>query len=127
MSWHRAGIAVSSCLALFMTASRLTAGEAASAIPVIAISAKPGGIEIAASVLGFAEEKLTGEVSIDRTGKSGTVATRQSRDLALAPGESASIATTGISFGEGDTLSVRVTLSRRGEVVGEATVSMGGS
>lgn len=95
------------------------------AVPSIAIVPTETGIQITASAVGFGVAEIEGSVEIDRTGGSGTVTTRQNRQLKLAAGQSQDIAQTALSLAKGDRISIRVVLRQEGRVVGKAEVSSG--
>lgn len=98
-----------------------------SAVATIDIAPSESGIEIVGGALAIAPARLTGEIVINRSGKSGTVSTRQSSELDLDAGETGDIARNGISFDEGDRLEVTVTLSVDGEVVSTSRLETGGN
>lgn len=97
--------------------------SAADALPLISLNPGDGGIEIVASVVAVEAGTVTGDLTIDRRGSSGTVTTRQSRELVLDRGETGQIARTGISFGAEDFLEIRLALSKDGKVIAETLVS----
>lgn len=104
-------------------AARANPASAADALPLISLNPGDGGIEIVASVVAVEAGTVTGDLTIDRRGSSGTVTTRQSRELALDRGETGQIARTGISFGADDFLEIRLALSKGGKVIAETVVS----
>lgn len=121
MSWRRPTVTVA-LVAGAVFASNASSGEMSTALAIISIEPRDGGIEIAASALALTAAELKGEVVISRKGSSGTVSTRQSRNLDLAAGETDYIARTGVSFGQGDELEVRVTLKDGDVLVAESSV-----
>lgn len=104
-------------------AARADPASAADALPLISLNPGDGGIEIVASVVAVEAGTVTGDLTIDRRGSSGTVTTRQSRELVLDRGETGQIARTGISFGAEDFLEIRLALSKDGKVIAETLVS----
>ncbi|WP_343313480.1 curli-like amyloid fiber formation chaperone CsgH [Brucella sp. BE17] len=95
------------------------------AVPSIAIVPTEAGVQITASAIAFGVTEIEGSIEIDRTGRSGTVTTRQNRTLKLAAGQSQDIAKTALSLAKGDRISIRVVLRQEGRVVGKAEVSSG--
>lgn len=98
------------------------AGEQSVALALIGVNARDGGIEVVGGALAVEAGAFLGEMVIDRQGASGTVSTRQSREVILATGEQADIARVGVSYRPGDRLTVTVILRRDGVVVSEATL-----
>lgn len=99
--------------------------EQMSALPTIILSNSEGSLSVEAGVLALADGKVDGQMSLDRSGPSGTVSTRQGRSMELAAGESATISQTGISFSPGDTIEISVILTVDGTVIGEANMRAG--
>ncbi len=99
------------------------ADEKSGALALISVNAGEDGIEVVGTALAIEAGAFKGEMVVDRKGSSGTVSTRQSRDVTLAAGDQADIARVGVSYRAGDQLTVTVTLTRDGALVSEATLS----
>ena len=99
------------------------AGDESAALALIGVETSDGGIEVVGSAVAVESGTFDGEMVIDRQGASGSVSTRQSRNLVLSAGERADIARVGVSYQAGDRLSVTVTLKRDGAIVSQATLS----
>lgn len=94
---------------------------------VVVISSKldtAGSIMVSADVLAFAAGSLHGEMVISRKGKAGTINTQQARDFVLEAGQSAVIASVGVSFESGDSLTVSATVTQDGKVVSQSELSV---
>lgn len=95
------------------------------AVVLIATQVAPaGGVTVSAEVLAFSAGPLHGEMVISRQGQAGTVTTRQARDFVLAAGETAVIATVGVSFEFGDTLTVSATVTQAGKMLSQSEMSV---
>jgi hypothetical protein len=99
------------------------ASDESSALALIGVDMRDDGIEVVGTALAAEAGAFKGEMVIDRRGASGSVSTRQSRDVVLAAGEQADIARVAVSYRPGDRLSVTLTLTRDGAVVSKATLS----
>lgn len=112
------------CLAGGFLSEPVRAGEESVALALIEVNARADGIEVVGTALAVEAGAFKGEMVIDRRGASGSVSTRQVREINLAAGEKADIARVGVSFQTGDRLSVTVTLTRDGAIVSEASLSV---
>lgn len=126
MRWRRTATAAVAFSAAAMLPGNAASGEMPTALAIISIQPRDGGIEIAASALAVTAGELTGELIINRKGGSGTVSTRQSRKLDLAAGESEYIARTGVNFAKGDKLEVNVTLMKGDLLIAESSLTTHG-
>lgn len=99
------------------------AGEESGALALIGVDVRGDGIELVGTVLAAEAGAFKGEMVIERLGASGSVSTRQSRDVILAAGERADIARVAVSYQTGDRLNVILTLTRDGAFVSKATLS----
>lgn len=99
------------------------ADDMGGALALIGVNTGKDGIEVVGTALAIEAGVFKGEMVIDRKGASGTVSTRQSRDLTLAAGDQADIARVGVSYRTGDQLTVTVKVTRDGVLISEATLS----
>jgi len=99
------------------------AGEESAALALIGVNARDGSIEVVGGALAVEAGTFLGEMAVDRQGATGTVSSRQSREVTLATGEEADIARVGVSYTPGDRLTVTVILKREGIVVSQASLS----
>lgn len=114
-----------SAAALFagLSPSTMRAEEGSHALALIDVAMQGDSIEIVGSALALTSGQFSGEMTISRKGASGTVSTRQGRELDLAAGAKADIARVSVSHQTGDLLSVTLTLSRDGAVIARSTLS----
>lgn len=109
-------------LAGIVLAEPLVAGEA---LALVDVDIREQGIEVVGTAVAITSGEYQGEMIIDRKGRSGSVSTRQSRDIALSAGERADIARVGVSFQPGDKVTVTVVLRRDGSLISQAILSTG--
>jgi hypothetical protein len=109
-------------LAGIVLAEPLVAGEA---LALVDVDIREQGIEVVGTAVAITSGEYQGEMIIDRKGRSGSVSTRQSRDIALSAGERADIARVGVSFQPGDKVTVTVVLRRDGSLISQAVLSTG--
>ncbi len=99
--------------------------EHASAVAQISLSPAEGSLVIKGSAIGVSVGTVSGELTIDRKGQSGSVVTRQTRTMTLEPGEVADVASVSVSFQPGDEIAVDLVLSENGLVVATASATTG--
>lgn len=99
------------------------ADEKGGALALISVNAGADDLEVIGTALAIEAGDFTGEMVIDRKGASGTVSTRQSRDVTLGAGDQADIARVAVSYRTGDELTVTVRLTRDGALISQATLS----
>lgn len=106
-------------------ADRSHAEQTGQALALIEVTSRGDNMEIVGSALALTAGQFSGEMVINREGASGSVSTRQGRELTLDTGERTDIARVGVSHQAGDRLSITVTLKRDGNVVAETTLDAG--
>jgi hypothetical protein len=106
----------------------LTAAHAApgAALAVINVDHTADGLRIVGQALGLADATVSGEMTISRKGKAGSVTTKQGGQVEVAKGRKADIAHVDVSFKLGDVLDVRLVLKQDGAVISETTLKTSG-
>jgi hypothetical protein len=106
----------------------LPGAEAApgAALAVISLDQSGDNLQIVGQALGLADATVSGEMTISRKGKAGSVTTKQGGKVEVAAGKRADIARVGVSFAAGDFLEIRLVLMQDGNIIAQSTVSTGG-
>lgn len=121
---HLAGV-LSGAMIASLASGASSADETGSAIAQLSLTPADGSLAIKGSAVGVESGTISGELAIDRRGKSGSVVTRQSRTMELGPGDVADIASVSVSFQPGDEIIVDLVLSDGGVVIATASASTG--
>lgn len=82
-----------------------------------------GSLSISASVVATTALHVTGEMTVQRKGRSGTTSTRQAGEFDLVPGVEVLIARISVSHAPGDAVEVVATITRDGEIIARETFS----
>lgn len=82
-------------------------------------------IEISGRAYALAETRIEYTLQIERIGRSGKTATRQSGRATIEPGATAKLSTTSVNLGSGDELAILLTLTSGGKVVASSAVHLG--
>ena len=106
----------------------LTAAHAApgAALAIISVNHTADGLQIVGQALGLADATVSGEMTISRKGKAGSVTTKQGGQVEVTKGRKADIARVGVSFKLGDMLDVRLVLKQDGAVISETALKASG-
>lgn len=119
------------CLAwLFFGATMAAQADEAnggSALALVVVEPSESGLEIVGRALAIVTGTVSGEMVIDRRGASGTVSTRQGREIELKAGQTGDIARVGVSFEPGDVLDVSVILSKNGNEIARSSLTTSGN
>jgi hypothetical protein len=98
---------------------------AGSAIAVINVTPTKDGIQIVGQALALVDAKISGELSISRTGQAGSVTTKQGGELSISAGQTGDIARVGVSYKTGDLLDVSLILKQDGVIISTTTLKAG--
>lgn len=112
-----------------LIASSLAAGPAVAAdrvlaIPVIDVESSDGVLTVTAVVNGVEPGTVTGIMTLERTGTSGSVTTNQSQELEVEPGGRYVVATNAISFASVDVAEISLQILQNGTVSSEARLTV---
>ena len=97
----------------------------ASALASILVSNGPAGVRLTGRAAALADVDLKAAMTIEKSGRSGKMSTRQGGSFSLKAGEEADVATAGLSMAPGDRLSVELRLTSDGREISTATLSVG--
>jgi hypothetical protein len=121
---RRKSFALSAALTLGLLSG--TAGAApGAALAIITLSHTDDGLQIVGQALGLADATISGEMTISRKGKAGSVTTKQGGKVEIATGKKVDIAKVGVSYTTGDSLEIRLVLTQDGKIIAESKLSTG--
>jgi hypothetical protein len=103
--------------------SASSAAEEGAAIALVSVTKSRDGIEIAGRALALTDVTISGAMTISRKGSSGSVSTKQGRQLKMTAGETADIAKVGVSYKPGDLLDVTLVLKEGDQVIAQSSVT----
>lgn len=125
---RNAGSVFSSALlaaSLFMTSPLPAASLGApAAVATITVTRSESGLLVTGGALALAPGDYEAAMSIDKSGKSGSMTTKQAGKLSLSAGESGSIAKVGLSYAPGDKVDIRLDVTAGGKPVSQAHTSI---
>lgn len=118
--------AIASIASVLTMASAAHAGPPeAAALGSIVVSTSSTGVKLTGRAAALSDVELDALMSIEKSGASGRMSTSQGGSFSLKAGESADVATVGISMAPGDKLSVELTLKSDGRELSSSTLSVG--
>lgn len=90
------------------------------------ISAAPSerGVQVTATITAITTGRYEAEMAIQKSGAAGTATTRQTGAFDLSSGESATVATIGLSFDPADELDIRLTVRSEGQIVSKGSLTL---
>ncbi len=92
------------------------------AIAAIAVEPTKDGVRLTGRAVALAAVTVDAKMTIERSGSAGRTSTSQGGSFTLEQGESADVASVGLSMAAGDALSVELVLSAGGETIARSTV-----
>ena len=111
--------------ALALAAALPSMATAQMAAPLIELTPTDGGMTVTGIVTGLASGTVLAEVTIAKNDTSGSVATRQSREIAVSENSRDVVATTSLSAGPEARITIEMTLTADGSVIGRARTVLG--
>ncbi|WP_417423687.1 curli-like amyloid fiber formation chaperone CsgH [Hoeflea sp.] len=117
---------VPSALGLFAAMSSMVmADPGQSATPEIDIAPLAGGYNIVGRLVGLSDATVSSTLAIEKNGPSGSITTRQSREVKLAVGEVFTIAKTNLSASQDSVVKITLEIFRDELPVGSTIVTIG--
>ncbi|MCP3054450.1 MULTISPECIES: curli-like amyloid fiber formation chaperone CsgH [Aurantimonas] len=117
---------ISLLLGLTMTNAAMAQGIAkAAALGSIVVTTSETGVKLTGRAAALSDVEVDALMSIEKSGASGRMSTSQGGSFSLKAGESADVATVGISLTPGDKLSVELTLKSNDRELSSSTLSVG--
>lgn len=101
------------------------AQEPPAAVALIEAIATDDGVRLEGRALALTRGRYDARMTIEKSGASGRTSTTQGGAVDLAAGQSASVATVGLSMAAGDVLAVELVLTAEGEEVSRNRLSVG--
>ncbi len=95
------------------------------AVPLIELTPNESGMTVTGVVTGLAPGTVMAEMTIDKHDTSGSIATRQSREITVSQNTRDVVAKTGFSAGPEARITIEMTLTADGTVIGRARTALG--
>lgn len=99
--------------------------EAPIAFGDIVLEPSASGLTVVGRVIGVRRGAVNATMTIERSGRSGTVSTSQSGTFDLTAGETANVARTGFSYSPGDRIAISLSIDVEGRIVSESAFKAG--
>jgi hypothetical protein len=95
------------------------------AVAAIAVEPGAGGVTLTGRAVALADCRFSASMTVERSGQAGAMKTTQGGSFSLDKGQSASVATVGVSISAGDHLEVVLVLSFDGREIATSSLRVG--